>query len=37
MARLGIRPHGRTPVDHADDMCWDQLHFILSRDDWKGS
>ena len=35
MARLGMRPHGRTAVTEADDICWDQLHFILSYDDWR--
>lgn len=34
MTRLGMRQHGRTPVTEADDICWDQLHFILSYDDW---
>ncbi|ETW97128.1 MAG: hypothetical protein ETSY1_23915 [Candidatus Entotheonella factor] len=34
MARLGMRPHGRTAVGEADDICWDQLHFILSYEDW---
>ena len=37
MARLGMRPHGRTPVTHADDICWDQLHFILRREDWRAA
>ena len=37
MERLGMRPHGRTPVTHADDICWDQLHFILSREDWRAA
>jgi RimJ/RimL family protein N-acetyltransferase len=35
MARLGMRPHGRTPVAHADGIRWDQLHFTLSYDDWR--
>ncbi len=37
MERLGMRPHGRTPVTHADDICWDQLHFILRREDWRAA
>ncbi len=35
IVRLGMRPHGRTPVTDADDICWDQLHFILSYEDWQ--
>jgi RimJ/RimL family protein N-acetyltransferase len=35
MARLGMRPHGRTAVTDADNICWDQLHFILSYEDWR--
>jgi RimJ/RimL family protein N-acetyltransferase len=27
MARLGMRPQGRTAATDADDICWDQLHF----------
>jgi RimJ/RimL family protein N-acetyltransferase len=35
MARLGMRPHGRTSMTDASDIGWDQLHFILSYEDWR--
>lgn len=37
MERLGMRPHGRTSMADLDQVCWDQLHFILSREDWSSS
>lgn len=37
MERLGMRSHGRTLMADSELICWDQLHFILSRDDWQSS
>jgi ribosomal-protein-alanine N-acetyltransferase len=37
MERLGMRSHGHTSMADSQRICWDQLHFILSRDDWKAS
>ena len=37
MERLGMRPCGRTSVAASTLIRWDQLHFILSRDDWLGA
>jgi RimJ/RimL family protein N-acetyltransferase len=36
LERLGMRPHGRTAQADAKGTCWDQLHFIVSRDEWLG-
>jgi RimJ/RimL family protein N-acetyltransferase len=38
LERLGMHPHGRTAQAEADaqGVCWDQLHFIVSRDEWQG-
>jgi len=33
--RLGMRPHGRTAQADSELICWDQLHFIVSRDEWQ--
>jgi RimJ/RimL family protein N-acetyltransferase len=35
MERLGMRPYGRTSVADSELICWDQLHFVLSRADWQ--
>ncbi len=37
MERLGLRPHGRTPQADSERLCWDQLHFIVSREAWQSS
>ena len=34
--RLGMRPHGRTAQADAAGVCWDQLHFVVSREGWQG-
>jgi ribosomal-protein-alanine N-acetyltransferase len=36
LERLGMRPHGRTAQADAAGVCWDQLHFIVSREEWQG-
>ena len=36
LERLGMRPHGRTAQADAAGVCWDQLHFIMSREEWQG-
>jgi RimJ/RimL family protein N-acetyltransferase len=36
LERLGMRPHGRTAQADAEGVCWDQLHFIVSREEWQG-
>jgi ribosomal-protein-alanine N-acetyltransferase len=36
LERLGMRPHGRTAQADAAGVCWDQLHFIISREEWQG-
>jgi RimJ/RimL family protein N-acetyltransferase len=33
--RLGLQPHGRTAQADAGQVCWDQLHFIISRAEWQ--
>jgi RimJ/RimL family protein N-acetyltransferase len=33
--RLGMRPHGRTAQADTGGLCWDQLHFIISREEWQ--
>jgi len=35
LARLGMRPHGRTAQADAAGVCWDQLHFVVSREEWQ--
>jgi ribosomal-protein-alanine N-acetyltransferase len=35
LERLGMRPHGRTAQVDAERVCWDQLHFIISREEWQ--
>jgi ribosomal-protein-alanine N-acetyltransferase len=35
LERLGMRPHGRTAQADAEGVCWDQLHFIVSREEWQ--
>jgi RimJ/RimL family protein N-acetyltransferase len=35
LERLGMRAHGRMPGADSPLIGWDQLHFMLSRDDWK--
>ncbi|MDH3599222.1 MAG: GNAT family N-acetyltransferase [Candidatus Tectomicrobia bacterium] len=35
--RLGMRSYGRTSMADSELICWDQLHFVLPRDDWKSS
>ena len=35
LERLGMRPHGRTAQADAAGVCWDQLHFIVSREEWQ--
>jgi RimJ/RimL family protein N-acetyltransferase len=37
MERLGMRSHGCTSTVDSALICWDQLHFVLSRDDWQSS
>jgi RimJ/RimL family protein N-acetyltransferase len=36
LERLGMRPPGRTAQADAAGVCWDQLHFIVSRAEWQG-
>jgi RimJ/RimL family protein N-acetyltransferase len=36
LERLSMRPHGRTAQADAEGVCWDQLHFIISREEWQG-
>ena len=36
LERLGMRSHGRTAQADAVAVCWDQLHFIVSREEWQG-
>jgi ribosomal-protein-alanine N-acetyltransferase len=33
--RLGMHPHGRTAKGDSELICWDQLHFIVSREEWQ--
>jgi len=33
LEHVGMRPHGRAAQDA--EACWDQLHFVVSRDDWQ--
>ena len=33
--RLGMRRHGRTAQADAEGVRWDQLHFIVSREEWQ--
>lgn len=33
--RLGMRLHARTAQEDAAGVRWDQLHFIVSRDEWQ--
>jgi [ribosomal protein S5]-alanine N-acetyltransferase len=35
LERLGMRVYGRRPGADSPLIGWDQLHFLLSRDDWK--
>jgi [ribosomal protein S5]-alanine N-acetyltransferase len=35
LERLGMRPHGRTGQADAEGICWDQLHFLISREEWQ--
>jgi RimJ/RimL family protein N-acetyltransferase len=35
LERLGMRPHERTAQADADLICWDQLHFVVSRAEWQ--
>jgi RimJ/RimL family protein N-acetyltransferase len=35
LERLGMRPRGRTAQADAERVCWDQLHFIVSREEWQ--
>jgi [ribosomal protein S5]-alanine N-acetyltransferase len=35
IGRLGMRPHGRTAQAAAEGACWDQLYFIVSREEWQ--
>jgi RimJ/RimL family protein N-acetyltransferase len=35
LERLGMRPHRRTAQADAHGVCWDQLHFIISREEWQ--
>jgi [ribosomal protein S5]-alanine N-acetyltransferase len=37
LERLGMQAHGRMPGADSSLIGWDQLHFLLSRDDWKAS
>lgn len=34
--RLGLRSQGRTAQADAEGVCWDQLHFAVSREAWQG-
>ena len=36
LERLGMRPHGRTAQADAAGVCWDQLHFVVSHEEWQG-
>jgi RimJ/RimL family protein N-acetyltransferase len=35
LERLGMRPHGRTAQADAAGVGWDQLHFIVAREEWQ--
>ena len=35
LERLRMRPHGRTAQADAAGVFWDQLHFVVSREEWQ--